>query len=110
MSKLEELINKYNKRVDLRRIQANNGRWYINKKLKKPIPKPSMTTIDSIIDKGIAYENWLMNSKDPIKYRDYKADLGTCVHNLIEILILSGECIITDDMKGKFQENETSYT
>tara|TARA_Y100001973_G_C5201758_1_gene338306 strand:- start:3030 stop:3806 length:777 start_codon:yes stop_codon:yes gene_type:complete len=106
MTKLKKLLKNYNKRVDLRRIQASNGRWYINKKLKNPIPKPSMTTIDSIIDKGIAYENWLMNAKDPIKYRDYKAELGTCVHNLIEILIISGECVITDDMKGKFGENE----
>ena len=93
MTKLQEKIKRYNKRVDLRRIQAKNGRWYINAKRKNCIPKPSMTTIDSIIDKGIAYENWLMNSKDPIGWRDYKADLGTCVHNLLEILILSGECV-----------------
>jgi hypothetical protein len=106
MENLLKQIERYNKRVDLRRIQANNGRWYINKKLKNPKPKPSMTTIDSIISKGVSFENWLMNSKDPIKYRDYKADLGTCVHNLIEILILSGECVITEDMKGKFGENE----
>ena len=106
MDDILKQIEKYNKKVDLRRIQANNGRWYINSKLKNPTPKPSMTTIDSVISKGVSFENWLMNAKDPIKYRDYKADLGTCVHNLIEILIKSGECIITEDMKGKFQENE----
>ena len=103
---ITDLVKRYNKRVDLRRIQASNGRWYINAKLKDPTPKPSMTTIDSIIDKGAAYEKWLLNAKDPYAWRDYKADLGTCVHNLIEILILSGECVITNEMKGKFQENE----
>ena len=106
MDNLLKQVEKYNKKVDLRRIQAKNGRWYINAKRKNCIPKPSMTTIDSIVDKGVAYENWLMNSKDPIGWRDYKADLGTCVHNLLEILILSGECVITDDIKGKFKENE----
>ena len=106
MDNLLKQVEKYNKRVDLRRIPADNGRWYINAKLKNPTPKPSMTTIDSVLSKGISYENWLMNAKDPIKYRDYKADLGTCVHNLIEIMIKSGECVITNDMKGKYQENE----
>ena len=76
-----------------------DGREEIKAKLKDPTPKPSMTTIDSIIDKGVAYEKWLLNAKDPYAWRDYKADLGTCVHNLIEILILSGECVITDEMK-----------
>ena len=59
---ITDLVKRYNKRVDLRRIQASNGRWYINAKLKDPTPKPSMTTIDSIIDK---YYNHLLDEREP---------------------------------------------
>ena len=54
MDNLLKQVEKYNKRVDLRRIPADNGRWYINAKLKNPTPKPSMTTIESVLSKGIS--------------------------------------------------------
>ncbi len=78
------------------RIELKNGRWYhLDGKYK-----PSVTRVDSVIDKGYGYEKWLGDAtsyKDACEYRDKRAAIGSKVHTLIAKLILYKQ-IQTDDL------------
>ena len=110
---ITEQVAKYQSENKIYVEKCKNGRFYgVRIEVEGELVKdnktlvPSMTTIDSVISKGVAYDNWLMNSKDPIKWRDYKADIGTKVHELIDHLVLDKEISINVDEYTERSENE----
>ena len=99
---IKTIIKNYNDRVDLKRHDLSNGRWYESKG-KYYI---SVTSFDSIITKGDNYDTWLMtNGFEAIKIRDHKALIGTIVHAYIDMLV-EGESI---DIRQGFNYNGTHY-
>jgi len=88
------LLTQPNKIPD--RVEFKDGRWYhLDGKYK-----PSVTRVDSVIDKGYGFEKWLGDAtsyKDACEYRDKRAEIGSKVHTLIAKLILYKQ-IKTDDL------------
>ena len=81
-----KIIKRYKDNNPLKRNDLSNGRWYEDSKGNYYI---SVTSFDSIIDKGSHYDNWLMvNGYDAIKIRDEKASIGTIVHAYIDMLVM----------------------
>ena len=100
---IKEVINNYKENNPLGRNDLSNGRWYKDSKGKHYI---SVTSFDSIIDKGRNYDNWLMsNGYDAIKIRDEKASIGTIVHAYIDMLVM-GEDI---DLKKGYTLDGVHY-
>ena len=82
---IKEIINNYKEKNPLNRHDLNNGRWYED---SKGIYYISVTSFDSIVNKGSNFDNWLMtNGHDAIRIRDEKAAIGTIVHAYIDKLV-----------------------
>ena len=77
---IETMVKDYKNKVDLKRHDLSNGRWYESKKL-------------------------MTNGFDAIKIRDEKALIGTIVHAYIDMLV-EGEDI---DIKQGFNYNGQHY-
>ena len=81
-----DAIEKYQALTQLTRIDTNIGRCYATDPMINSTWKPSVTTIENIISKGIMFERWIANFGGYDKVQDYvgkKADDGTLVHNYI---------------------------
>ena len=68
-------------------VELKNGRWYILDEKYKP----SVTRVDSVIDKGYGFEKWLGDAssyKDACEYRDTRADFGSRMHTLCAKFVL----------------------
>ena len=82
---IKDLISDYKEKNPLNRHDLNNGRWYED---SKGIYYISVTSFDSIVNKGSNFDNWLMtNGHDAIRIRDEKAAIGTIVHAYIDKLV-----------------------
>lgn len=69
---------KYNVKVD--RIDIFDERWYSI----EGEDVPNVTSYTDMYPKGLGYQYWLMNTKDPLSVRDEAAQIGSEVHRLIE--------------------------
>jgi hypothetical protein len=90
MTPLKNKIKKYTDKTSLFRIDTNVGRCYTPDPMKESTWKPSVTTMENIISKGIMFERWIANFGGYDKVCEYvgkKADDGTFVHELLEILV-----------------------
>ena len=90
LTPLKKKISKYKKSTNLFRIDTNVGRCYTPDPMNKLAWKPSVTTLENIISKGIMFERWIANFGGYDKVCEYvgkKADAGTLVHELLEVLI-----------------------
>jgi hypothetical protein len=79
--------------VDAEQITKFDERWYrrvLDKKKGTYEVVPGVTTYLEAYPKGVGYDLWLMNTKDPYAMRDEAGQLGTETHKLIE-LTLHGE-------------------
>ena len=72
-----DLIEKYQTITKLTRIDTNIGRCYATDPFIESTWKPSVTTLENIISKGIMFERWIANFGGYSKVLDYvgkKAD------------------------------------
>jgi hypothetical protein len=90
MIKVKDKIKHYSETTNLFRIDTNVGRCYTPDPLNKLAWKPSVTTMENIISKGRMFERWIANFGGYDKVCDYvgkKADDGTLVHEMLEVLV-----------------------
>ena len=100
---IKDLINDYKESNPLDRHDLSNGRWYEDSKGRYYI---SVTSFDSIVNKGSHFDNWLMtNGHDAIRIRDEKAAIGTIVHAYIDMFV-EGEDI---DLKHGYTLDGVHY-
>ena len=100
---IKEIINNYHENNPLKRHDLSNGRWYEDSKGNCYI---SVTSFDSIVNKGSNFDNWLMkNGYDALKIRDEKATIGTIVHAYVDMLV-SGEDV---DLKSGYTLDGVHY-
>lgn len=80
--------------LDSRAYGTGDGMWY-----------PSVTTILGIIDKGVQFREWLMNTGRNADYITTKAmEQGSLVHGLVERFLINSDSSIncvTYDAEGK---------
>ena len=91
---LKKLIKTYKDKTRLYRIDTNVGRCYTPDPMNEMAWKPSVTTLENIISKGIIFERWIANFGGYDKVCEYvnkKANDGTLVHEYLEQLINKGE-------------------
>ena len=100
---IKDLIKDYKEKNPLKRHDLHNGRWYEDSKGHCYI---SVTSFDSIVSKGVNFDNWLMNNGyDAIKIRDEKGAIGTIVHAYIDMLVI-GEDV---DLKAGYSLDGVHY-
>lgn len=78
-------------------IERDNRHFYAEEG-RLDVEYPSVTTITSILAKGVGYEKWLGDSgryEDAMKERDQKGDVGTELHNAIYVN-LTGDLTLSD--------------
>ena len=96
MNKLK--VNEIFQSVDgIQRLDAVNGRHYINANNPLPDPKPSVTTVIDVISKGYAFHKWLGDSlsyKHAMQYANKKAAIGTVVHAMAEVGLRNPELVL----------------
>ena len=84
----------------IKRLDAVNGRHYVNSNDDLPDPKPSVTTVIDSISKGYAFAKWLGDSlsyKHAMQYANLKAAIGTVVHAMAEYQLRYPEAVISID-------------
>ena len=98
-------------KYSIRRVDTPNGRAYYadgQEGKDREYFYSSTTIIDGALAKGIGFDMWLGNSNsyaDAMEYASEKADRGTCVHEIVERMIL-GDTI--DTQKGWYNERSES--
>jgi hypothetical protein len=105
-------VEKYSKNIDLTRIDTNVGRCYTPTPENKETWKPSVTTIENIISKGIIFERWIANFGGYDKVQEYvgrKADDGSCIHSWIDTLVLTGELDISEETPNYMKKYIQSF-
>ena len=73
---------------EIKQINLFDERWYEIQTEGGEVILPSVTTYLEAYPKGLGYEKWLMNNKDPYALRDEAGQLGSYVHGLIEQTLL----------------------
>ena len=107
-----EQIKKYKKNHKLTRVDTNIGRCYTPNVMDESTWKPSVTTMENIISKGIMFEKWLANfgGYDKVnKYVGKKADDGTLVHEYIEDLLNKGKVELPTDTEEHIKKYMQSF-
>lgn len=80
------------------RFDLSNGRWYSPP--EEEIYYPSSTTVLNVLSKGIGYEKWLGNSmgfETAMKYARDRAQIGTCIHEMVQTLLNGGEILFKEE-------------
>lgn len=85
-------MKKYFLNAEVNQINMFSERWYKINAEGVEYVLPSVTTYLSAFPKGIGYEKWLMDNKDPYSLRDEAAVIGSATHDMIE-RTLKGETI-----------------
>ena len=109
---LPELIKAYKKNHKLTRVDTNIGRCYTPDVMDQSTWKPSVTTMENIISKGIMFERWIANFGGYDKVCDYvgkKADDGTLVHEYIEDLLNKGKVDLPKDTEEHIKKYMQSF-
>ena len=112
MTPLKKKLNKYKKITRLFRIDTNVGRCYTPDPMNKMAWKPSVTTMENIISKGIMFERWIANFGGYDKVCEYvgkKADDGTLVHELLEVLINDKNLDLEQDTPNNIKKYIQSF-
>ena len=106
------LIKRYQELTQLTRIDTNVGRCYATDPMVESTWKPSVTTLENIISKGIMFERWIANFGGYNKVQEYvgkKADDGTLVHNYIDQLVLTGGIDVKKDTENHIKKYLLSF-
>ena len=96
---LKKQVEKYIEKTKLYRIDTNVGRCYTPDPMDEDSWKPSVTTLENIISKGIIFERWIANFGGYDKVSEYvgkKASDGTLVHEHLEDLINYNKIILDE--------------
>ena len=96
---LKKQVEKYIEKTKLYRIDTNVGRCYTPDPMDEDSWKPSVTTLENIISKGIIFERWIANFGGYDKVSEYvgkKASDGTLVHEYLEDLINYNKIILDE--------------
>ena len=96
---LKKQVEKYIEKTKLYRIDTNVGRCYTPDPMDEDSWKPSVTTLENIISKGIIFERWIANFGGYDKVSEYvgkKASDGTFVHEYLEDLINYNKIILDE--------------
>tara|TARA_Y100000310_G_C20658772_1_gene803488 strand:+ start:618 stop:1409 length:792 start_codon:yes stop_codon:yes gene_type:complete len=105
-------IKRYQKKTMLTRIDTNIGRCYTIDPMIEETWKPSVTTIENIISKGIIFERWIANFGGYNKVQDYvgkKADDGTLVHIYIDELVSTGKISVKKNTENHIKKYLLSF-